>query len=622
MLLSYKDLIELTKSSNPDQNKPFVEEISKSDSYSSNTSSVINWDRLSKNESPTNRILYLVTRGYKVMVLMRGCPGSGKSTQAINILNSCYKNVNADEFIFSADKFFINKHTGRYCYDRSKLRYAHQKVFESTQSAVKKGITPVIIDNTNILLWEMENYAKLAVNNGYWIEIVEPVTEWAWNGMELFKRTTHSVPFDKIIIMMNQYEHTVVDDMLIRFKLKYNRNNQPPQLSNGLIKYQLCESEKNVVNIPLEEINDGFKDFVITHHLKNDNDCIMQSDGFDPTVEQEIHEKEKPLFENSSQDFSDADEECQSISSIEEASNYANKSVNTCENDFLFMGVLNEIPEEEYSNYVIYGTDRDINEGKQSTLDISSGKLNKGTTTNDLIEVIYKPNLKEISKWFPENVCALIIELFEQCNGNIDWIVEMLVESGYDISKQQMQNLIQPEDNSTKDNHFQETTEKLRSNMQISQDNNLSFTSNLQPRSVKNKILDETDGKKKHRKKVTKGIKSQNKNNNLRKNIENKFVFGDSLYSEHVLKIKKFKENQNSLDNDNIVMPSGFENTDGKIITEDEEKFVQLVVDTSVLTQLCDYFGDISADLSMYSVINFFFCTVAKIMYSICFGFR
>lgn len=605
MLLSYKDLIELTKSSDPGQNKSFIEENIQSDAYSSNTSSVINWDRLSKNESPTNRILYLVSKGYKVMVLMRGCPGSGKSTQATNILNLCYKNVNADEFIFSADKFFINKRTGRYCYDRSKLSYAHQKVFENTQKAVQQETTPVIIDNTNILLWNMENYAKLAVNNGYWIEIVEPVTEWAWNGIELSKRTIHSVPYDKIIVMMNQYEHTSVDDMLMRFKLKYNKNNQLPQLSNSFKKYQFCESEKNVVNKPLDEINDKFNDCVITQIPMNDNDNIIQSINVDEdsTIEQKILEKEKPLLKNSSLDISDADEECQSISSIEEASNYVNKSVNTCENDFLFMGVLNEIPEEEYSSYVIYGTDRDINEGKQNTLNISSGKLNKGTTTNDLIEVIYKPNLKEISKWFPENVCALIIELFDQCKGNIDWIAEMLVESGYDISKEQMHNFIQLEDNSTKNNHFQETTENLGSSVQISQDNNLSFTSDLQPRAFKNNIIDENDGKKKHRRKVTKGVKIQNKNNNLRKNIENKFVFGDSLYSEHVLKIKKLKENQNSIDNNNIAMPFESENTDGKIISEDE-KFVQLVVDTSVLTQLCDYFGDFSSDLSMYIIIN------------------
>lgn len=612
MLLAYRDLVEITKTPDSESNLHLSSTIEKNEmavTADLNSPDIINWERLSKDESPTNRILYLVSKGYKVMVLMRGCPGSGKSYQATNILKMCYKNADVDEFIFSTDKFFTNKHTNKYNFNRSKIAQAHQWNLEKVKNAVFNEITPVIIDNTHVEAWEMEDSIKLGVNNGYWIEILEPISEWAWEGTELAKKNVHNVSLNTILRFVHRYDHYInIENIFTRFKLKYSKNNQPPKLSNNRKKYQLNE---NLLN-EKKEINEHFTDLCVSQKQDNDKNenpsTSFNNSDEDPWIADMIQEKQEPEelsiinnLENLSQETSDIDEDCQSTSSLEEASNYTNKSVNTYENDFLFMEVLNEIPEEEYSNYVIFGTNRNINEGNHSISGTFCGKLDKGTKTNDLIGMTHKPNISELRKQFPENVCSLITELFDKCEGNIDWILDMLFESGHNISKQQLQNFIQIEENI----EVQNTVEKIRQNKQ---DTNLTMDSlNLKSKTIK--FNEDTYGKKKKQgKKImdTKVKKFQTThpsfNFDLRKNIENKFTFGDSLYSDHVLNIKKFKENHNIPSNDNLIVPSIYDGNEKNLEPENDpkEKFVQLVVDTSVLAQLCDYFGDFSSELSEF----------------------
>lgn len=568
----------------------------------------LNWECLSKNESPINRIQYLVSKHYKVMVIMRGCPGSGKSYQATNILSRCYKNADVNEFIFSADKFFTDKRTGHYRYNRSKLTAAHRWTYDNVQKAVSKEVTPVIIDNTNSEAWEMESYAKLAVNYGYWIEIVEPLTEWAWNEIELFKKNVHRVPLDSIMSMLGKYEHNITpDSLLTQFKLKYNCRNQPPLFSKRSKNYQLCENimdYRKVANEPptgINDISDNFKNLHVSLIDGNDNtkkqlytNCNNTDE--DPWVANIVQAKDISTTIELNNDTSDVDEESESISSIEGASNYAHKSVNTCENDLLFMEVLNELPEEEYKSFVVFGRNRDINERSTNVLSVPCGKLDKGTTTSDLRKVVCKPNVNELRKQFPEDMCLLITELFEKCEGDIDWIVDMFVELGYNVSKQKLHSLFQSQENNFDTNVSNSENTISKSSL----DNNLLFSPKLQSKAVKsieNEMVAETYSKKL----LDPNAKEFSLTNiDLKKDIENKFTFGDSLYSEHVLKIKKIKANQSMLNYDNTMLPPQIENVNVDSERNDEGKFVQLVVDPSVLAQLCDYFGDFSSDISMY----------------------
>lgn len=527
----------------------------------SDTTNFINLDRLSKNETTINRISYLISNHCKVMVLMRGCPGSGKSFQAINILNLCYQNANVDEFIFSADKYFIDKKTGKYIFISSKLSSAHEWTYNKAQKAVQYEVTPVIIDNTNIQAWEMERYVKLAVINGYWIEIVEPVSEWAWDTKMLFNKTKHSVPFDTIHLMIQRYDHSINrENLLTKFALKYSENNTPPKRSNSLRKYKLVKNlldKRELVHttptgINTFSVNTHFKDLCISQNNDdtNNNQCTDIDNSSEGTGIKSLIPKKKPLmiskFKNLSCTIHSADEECQSTFSDDEgASNYINKSVNTCKNEFLVMDSLNKIPLKEYSNHVIFGKNRDINKGNRKVLNLSVGKFDKSSSTHDLTKTMCKEDFSENDEILPDISISLIIELYEHHKGNFDLIWKSLIECGYSLSKQQLQSVLQ-----------------------LDKDD-------VQIKSTENKIVS----------KQTKPLEKFNSKNKTLKTINEK--------AETSGKILKHNLSRNSSD-------SKITKTKNLISVKDDEKFIQLVLKTSVLTQLCDYFHDVFSNPSMY----------------------
>lgn len=157
------------------------------------------------------KVLHQISEGYKVLVLMRGLPGSGKSFLAQSIVK--HFKFDARNHIFSADDFFYDVN-GRYVYDVNRLSEAHEFTQNRTLKRMREGWSPVIIDNTSMKQWEMYPYIKFAVKHHYLIEILEPVTPWARTPWELANRNKHKVPRDKINLMMDKYEKTTVRRLL------------------------------------------------------------------------------------------------------------------------------------------------------------------------------------------------------------------------------------------------------------------------------------------------------------------------------------------------------------------------------------------------------------------------
>jgi len=62
-----------------------------------------------------------------------------------------------------------------------------------------KNKTPiVIVNNTNVKVWEFKHYVNLAKENGYRVVIMEARTPWAWDAKVLAEKSTHSVPFEML----------------------------------------------------------------------------------------------------------------------------------------------------------------------------------------------------------------------------------------------------------------------------------------------------------------------------------------------------------------------------------------------------------------------------------------
>jgi predicted kinase len=132
------------------------------------------------------------------VIIMRGLPGSGKSTMADRL---------AEEnggVIFSTDNYFM--HNGNYLFDASKLGAAHAWNQRKYQEALERGEEYVIVDNTNTTMREMRPYIKLAGYLGYSVEIMEPDNPERFHVDLCFVRNTHGVPFAAIENMLNRWQ--------------------------------------------------------------------------------------------------------------------------------------------------------------------------------------------------------------------------------------------------------------------------------------------------------------------------------------------------------------------------------------------------------------------------------
>jgi predicted kinase len=132
----------------------------------------------------------------KKLIILRGLPGSGKSDIA--------KKLVGNGVIHSTDNYLIKN--GVYEFDNENIaKYHYYNLMDSIRS-MKKGVSPIIIDNTNITVSSCINYVEQGKMYGYEIVIIEPDTPWAFDVEELVKRNSHDVPKDRIIDMLQKYE--------------------------------------------------------------------------------------------------------------------------------------------------------------------------------------------------------------------------------------------------------------------------------------------------------------------------------------------------------------------------------------------------------------------------------
>jgi predicted kinase len=115
------------------------------------------------------------------LTLIRGLPGSGKSTMAKAM--NCYH--------VEADMYFIEN--GEYLYNPAFIKAAHEWCQDKVREALSWNID-IVVSNTVSQRWEMNPYIKLA---DYFKAKIEIITcTGAWNSI-------HSVP-DSVIEKMKQ----------------------------------------------------------------------------------------------------------------------------------------------------------------------------------------------------------------------------------------------------------------------------------------------------------------------------------------------------------------------------------------------------------------------------------
>lgn len=139
----------------------------------------------------------------KKLIIMRGFPGSGKSTLA--------KQLGQSGVVYSTDDFFTSEQ-GKYQFNPALLGRNHQLNFDRTKKALEQGVSPVVIDNTNINARDIKPYVMLAREFGYTVEFREPETPWKFNAEELARRNTHGVPKAIIEKLLSKWRPLTPDD--------------------------------------------------------------------------------------------------------------------------------------------------------------------------------------------------------------------------------------------------------------------------------------------------------------------------------------------------------------------------------------------------------------------------
>ena len=131
-----------------------------------------------------------------VLILIRGLPGSGKSTLAKQLCGSM-------EW-FEADHYFIDKTTGSYMFDATKLSAAHRWCLEKTKEAMQSG--GAVVSNTFTTKKELLPYFELAKSMG-----VIPVVYHCQNQFG----SIHNVPEETMDRMRARWESDISELFLL-----------------------------------------------------------------------------------------------------------------------------------------------------------------------------------------------------------------------------------------------------------------------------------------------------------------------------------------------------------------------------------------------------------------------
>jgi len=204
-----------------------------------------------------------VTRPNQELIIMRGVPGAGKSTKAKSLVGQGKIHSTDDVIEKSGDyrEFFANMIAKG---DFSALSKMHSQNLKDAIASMKAGVTPVIVDNTNIKQNEPKAYVVAALEMGFAdnnIKFVDVGTA-GLEAQQLAARNTHGVPLEKIEAMIAS--HTAQGPLTLKSVLEskdmYNK-------SNVLYSCVLLDkaSHNKLIDRFALDIPEGWKTFA--HHM-------------------------------------------------------------------------------------------------------------------------------------------------------------------------------------------------------------------------------------------------------------------------------------------------------------------------------------------------------------------
>lgn len=449
-----------------------------------------------------------IEQNFRILICMRGAPGSGKSYLARNIID---KTMNGDyeNHIFSTDDYFFDRRTKQYMFDRSKLSQAHDSnQFRVAQRAIN-GWSPIIIDNTNMKWWEMFPYIKVGVQNNYIIKTLEPNTPWKISVGKLAKRNKHHVDQESIARMLSNYEPGTVDDILKAMQI--HNYSALPQLRNFpdiQLQPEMNEQASNVRS------NDGgFSRFTPREQRPKkfepnrgniENRLASSREVNFPKFE--AFGEEWPTFEEEQTNFwnTDADIKPKSEKNLPKPQRKPNVNTNISNVNSNMFSLLQDKSRSK-SN-----TPKDI-ENATSIL-----KRHKKECPNE------NDSFQEIRRIYPQIPVALLWDLFEKCNGDGNWTMDILLNESETKDLQTLNS----QDEIDRDNFTCDCDKPMSTNMSQA-------VEAIPAEWLKDSRAQVLPARSQRRQKQN----IPNENDVLR-HIEQQFVISDTHYSDHARKIR------------------------------------------------------------------------------------
>lgn len=146
------------------------------------------WARYGEVTCSNTRNPYLNKGKTMQLVLIRGLPGSGKSTMARALCKAGFE-------WFEADAYHLNDQ-GDYCYAPTNVKAAHEWCQRETFKALENG-KRVVVSNTFTRRFEMDPYFEMAKTFGIEPNVLEATGNWP---------NTHGVPAKVVEKMRQRWE--------------------------------------------------------------------------------------------------------------------------------------------------------------------------------------------------------------------------------------------------------------------------------------------------------------------------------------------------------------------------------------------------------------------------------
>ena len=125
-----------------------------------------------------------------MLIIIRGVPGSGKSTYAKSVVDWYNNIIEADQYFVRAD--------GVYDFNPKLLKNAHEWCYNSVTEVLQEMPTYTIcVANTFTRIWEMQKYIDFAKANNIPFKVVRCTGNY---------KNVHGVPDSKVKQMLERFE--------------------------------------------------------------------------------------------------------------------------------------------------------------------------------------------------------------------------------------------------------------------------------------------------------------------------------------------------------------------------------------------------------------------------------